>query len=802
MRLFLVTSLCLGLWAAASSVLAQAAGAFAPVPFDADWLFQRGGAQGAEAVGFDESRMQAVQVPHDWSQDNIPGTDSPYSAAAESQVNGGFTAGGTGWYRKHFRLTEAQRGKHVEVLFDGVYRNARVWLNGQQVGQQRYGYTSFRLDLTPHLRPDGDNVLAVKCTNLGENSRWYSGSGIYRHVWLEVDDEQRIAPWGVSVTTPTVTEQAATVEAVTEVISQGSTYEVHTQVLGPDGKLVVEQRNPATGLELQVKQTLQVPKPQRWSVEQPSLYTLVTRLSVAGEVVDEQRTAFGIRTIGVSVEGGFALNGKTLELKGGCIHHDNGPLGARALDRAEERKIELLKAAGFNALRLAHNPPSPYLLAVCDRLGMLVIDEAFDMWRVPKNPEDYSLDFDANWAHDLGTMVRRDRNHPSVIMWSIGNEVPERASAEGAATARELAGFVRALDPTRLVTTGVNGLSNDKDPFFAAVDVAGYNYESGGDHGRSDVFGYDHERLPARIMYQSESYPIEAFAAWQTALDKPYVLGDFVWTAWDYLGEASIGWLGYPQTAAFFPWNLAYNGDFDICGWKRPQSYYRDALWKADQVSVFVHAPTPSFPEVNAELASWSKWNWDDVVDHWTWPGQEGKTLRVEAYSSCEEVELLLDGRSLGRKPTGVAEAYRARFDVPYAAGKLEAVGYRGGKRVSSAQLQTAKAATGLKLTADRKVIEADGNDLSYVTVEITDAAGTRLPTADQQLSFALTGPGRIVAVGNADPRSLESSVGNQRKAWRGRALVIVQSTGEAGAIGLTATSPGLPPATLQLTTK
>ena len=491
-----------------------------------------------------------------------------------------------------------------------------------------------------------------------------------------------------------------------------------------------------------------------------------------------------------------------VELKGGCIHHDNGPLGARSLDRAEERKVELLKASGYNALRMAHNPPSPYLLAVCDRLGMLVIDESFDMWREPKNPEDYSLYFDRWWQHDVRSMIERDRNHPSIIMWSIGNEIPERAKPEGVETAKMLVDYVKKMDTSRPVSAAVNGLSLDKDPFFNTLDVSGYNYETGGDHGRNQVFVTDHERMPERIMYQSESYPIEAFGAWQSAVEHPYVLGDFVWTAWDYLGEASIGWLGYWQKADFYPWNLAYNGDFNICGWKRPQSYYRDVLWLEDQLSLFVHAPTPSFAETNADLQGWSKWDWDDVVDHWNWPGWEGKELTVETYSNFDEVELFLNGRSLGKRPTTKSQQYRSKFTVPYAAGTLKAVGYRKGKAGKEISLITAGKPAKIKLTPDRKEIAADGRDLSYVTLELTDTDGIRHQGAEDLITYSISGPGRIIAVANADPRSVESSLGMSRKTWRGRGLVIVQSTGEPGTIQLTANTPGLKPATLQLLTK
>ena len=349
---------------------------------------------------------------------------------------------------------------------------------------------------------------------------------------------------------------------------------------------------------------------------------------------------------------GFQLNGKTVKLKGGCFHNDNGPLGSKAYDRAEERKVELLKASGYNAIRCSHNPPSPAFLAACDRLGMLVMDEAFDCWRYGKNAYDYHLYFNDWWKRDIESMVTRDENHPSIIMWSLGNEIPENGTPEGAKTAGELAAYIKTLDTTRAITSAVNGLNPNKDPYFAALDVGGYNYAVGGDSGKKSVYEEDHVRIPARVMAGTESYPLEAFGSWMEVVDHPYVIGDFVWTAWDYIGEASIGWLGYQQGASFYPWNLAFCGDIDICGWKRPQSYYRGMHFgKTDQLSMFVTPPKPSFA-VNPFIEPWSKWNWVDAVADWNWRGYENKLITVNVYSSCQEVELFLNNKSLGKKMT------------------------------------------------------------------------------------------------------------------------------------------------------
>jgi len=487
-----------------------------------------------------------------------------------------------------------------------------------------------------------------------------------------------------------------------------------------------------------------------------------------------------------------------LKLKGACFHHDHGPLGSKSYDRAEERRVELLKASGFNAIRCSHNPPSPAFLDACDRLGMLVIDETFDMWEHAKNPNDYSLYFEKWWQKDVESMILRDRNHPSVILWSIGNEIPGMNKPEVVKTAQMLADFVRKSDPSRKVIAAVNGLNPDKDPFIATLDIAGYNYGSGGDHLKDNIFKNDHQRVPSRIMIQTESYPLEAFQSWMDVTDYPFLLGDFVWTAFDYIGEASIGWRGYYQKQDFFPWNLAFCGDIDICGWKRPQSFYRDALWKENQLSLFVKPPKPSFEE-NTNRESWSKWHWLDAVADWNWKGYENTSLEVSAYSSCEEVELFLNNKSLGRKKTDRSTEFKAIWDVPYQTGELKAIGYQGKKQVNTAIMQTANEPTQIKLTADRNEIKVDGQDLSYITVELLDNKGIKNPKADNLVKFELEGPGTIVGVGNANPVSLESNQQPQRKAWQGRCMVIVKSGKKGGNVKLKATADGLAPASIQI---
>lgn len=773
--------------------------------FNDSWKFYRGGAQSAQSPVFDDSGWRSLDLPHDWSIEDLPGTQSPFHPGAIGQVSTGFTTGGTGWYRKTFNIPESLKGKRFVIQFDGVYMNSEVWLNGHSLGKHPYGYTTFWFDMTRHIRFGEENVVAVKVMNEGENSRWYSGSGIYRHVWLKVLDPVHIAQWGTYITTPEVNSSSAVVVVKTNIdnmLPEVAPIKLVTRILTPDGRevaindtlLIIQAEKTAVA-----EQNMPINNPLLWSPNTPVLYKAVQEVYVNNILTDKTETTFGIRTISFDVKNGFLLNGKPFLMKGGCVHHDNGPLGAKAFDRAEERRVELLKASGFNAIRCAHNPPSTAFLDACDRLGMLVIDEAFDMWEIAKNPFDYHLYFKEWWKKDIESMVLRDRNHPSIIMWSTGNEIPERGNPQGVKTSKMLADYIRELDPTRPVTSAVNGLTPDKDPFFATLDVAGYNYASGGDHWNKSIYEQDHARVPDRVIYEAESYPLEAFQAWMGVLDNVFVVGDFVWTAFDYLGEASIGWRGYWMKNDYFPWNLAWCGDIDICGWKRPQSYYRDVLWKENQVSLFVKPPFPSFPE-NPERQAWSKWQWHDAVADWNWEGYENTPFEVTVYSSCPEVELFLNGKSLGKKKTDRSTEFMAKWEVPWQAGELKAVGLSGRRQLATAILQTASETSQIKATADRTEMQSDGQDLSYITIELLDKNGTRHPKAENLIHFEIKGPGEIIAVANANPVSLESYQLPQRKAWQGRCMVIVKSGREPGNITLISKSDGLEPSIINIT--
>jgi beta-galactosidase len=740
-----------------------------------------------------DSDGREVDLPHDWSPELPRGADQP------SGSSGGFFANGSAWYTKTFDAPVTWKGKIVFVEFEGVYMNAEIWLNENFLGRHPYGYTTFQVDLTPFLKVGEANVLKVRVDNGAQlNSRWYSGAGIYRPVWLMVAEPVHVAHWGVSITTPSVSEAAAAVHIQTTLVNESSKAQdvtLRTYIKGPDGLVLGTLEKHLTleaGNHVDTAQNIHIPHPRLWSPDTPDLYQVETSLLAGDKQLDSAFTPFGIRSLSFSSETGFLLNGKPLKLKGGCVHHDNGVLGAASYPRAEERKVEVLKASGFNAIRTAHNPPAPAMLDACDRLGMLVMDEAFDCWRTGKNPYDYHVVFDDWWQRDIDSMLLRDRNHPSIILWSIGNEVLERdGRSDGAAIARRLAERVRNIDPTRPVTSAICGVWDknrawtDTDEIFESLAVGGYNYQW-------QQYEPDHARHPQRMMIGTESFPIEAFENWQAVLDHSYVLGDFVWTSLDYLGESGIGRVHFDETLkdflGKFPWHQANCGDLDICGFKRPQSYYRDVVWTPGAKQyIAVHPPV-----AEGKTPKITQWGWPDVWPNWNYAGREGQRFHIEVYSPCDEVELFLNDHSLGRKPAGKANKFIASFEVHYQPGELKAIGYNQGKKAQECLLSTTGPADQLRLTPDRDALRAEPGDLSYVMVEIVDSDGRLLPDADRLVTFSLKGPGEIAAVGSADPLSEESYRGNARTPFRGRALVIIKAEGKKGVLRLKAEAEGL----------
>lgn len=756
------------------------------------WRFKLTDASGFRWEKPDYSTWRLLDLPHDWS------IELPRDAKNISGSTGGYFTMGTAAYQKTLTPGDDWRGKKIFVEFEGVYMNAEIYLDNHFIARHPYGYTTFQVDLTPYLDFTRPNSLRVLVDNSHlPNSRWYSGSGIYRPVWLIVAEPVHVAQWGVSVSTPQVSAEHASVSIGVQVENESDaekTVRVKTRIVAADGSTVSSLEGESI-IDNGSRHTFQfeaaVYHPKFWSVESPNLYRAETEILVDGKIVDTESTTFGIRSLEFSAEKGFLLNGVPILLKGGCVHHDNGILGAASYARAEERKVEIHKASGFNAIRCAHNPPAPAFLEACDRLGMLVIDEAFDCWRDGKNNGDYHVAFIDWWQRDLESMLYRDRNHPSIIMWSIGNEVLERdGTGGGYEIAKMLAGHVRAIDPTRPVTLAIcaswrGDAWTVMDETFAALDIGGYNYAW-------KEYRPDAAHLPRRMMVGTESFALEAFENWQAVEEIPAVLGDFVWTSLDYLGEAGIGRVHFdgehfPFVGAY-PWHQANCGDLDLCGFKRPQSYYRDTLWfNAPRLHIAVHPNYPADKTPGVTL-----WGWQDVRHSWNWAGHEGETFKVEIYSNCDEVELFLDDVSLGRKPCSRAERFRADFEVAYRAGTLRATGTISGKPVTEQILATTSAPAQIRLTADRAVLRADGADLCYITVEVTDIAGRVHPDADNNIFFTVKGAGKLLAVGSANPVSEEMYVGNQRKVFRGRALVVVKAGDEPGEIHLTAQADGL----------
>lgn len=768
--------------------------------FDYGWKFALGDYSDASSIHYNDNDWRTLDLPHDWSIEDRTDPANPMGN------DGGYFPAGIGWYRKSFELPSTYKDKKVGIYFEGVYMNAEVFVNGKSVGMHPYGYSSFYYDLTSYLRYGEKNIIAVRVDNSQQkNCRWYTGSGIYRHVWLTTTNPVHINHWGVAITTPEVNESKAVVQVKTVLrneTSSGRRVTLTTQLRRGEeeagkGENAVEL--PANGTK-EVIQTISVLRPALWSPASPELYKAYLTVSEAGNTLDHTTETFGIRTITYSAEKGLFLNGKRIILNGGCLHHDNGLLGAAAYDRAEERKAELMKAAGFNAVRTAHNIPSEAFLHACDRLGLLVIDEPFDGWRDSKNKYDYSTLFDQWWQQDVESMVLRDRNHPSIFCWSIGNEVIERKKLEVVTTAKKLADHVHKFDSSRPVTSALAAWDNDweiYDPLAAVHDIVGYNYLL----HRAPA---DHQRVPSRVIMQTESYPRDAFANWALVEDNNYIIGDFVWTAIDYLGESGIGryyYVGETEGEHYernhYPWHGAYCGDIDLTGWRKPISHYRELLYNSEKkLYMSVKEPDHFYGKIKETL--WSVWpTWES----WNWPGHEEKEIQVEVYSRYSKVRLYLNDRLIGEQLTGREQQFKAVFTLSYEPGILKAVGVETEVEVEETIMKTSGNPAQIKLTADRTEIKADGQDLTFVTVEIQDKEGIIEPNANNHLSFDVKGTGVIAAVGNADLRDTDSYVGHQRKAWKGRAIVVVKSTQKKGKIVLKVTSPGLVPATVTIRT-
>ena len=718
--------------------------------FDSGWQFTRNG------------KTINVNLPHDWDIYEAP---NPNTGA--TGTGGGWYSGGKGEYRKTFNTPKAEV---VKLHFEGVYQKAEVFVNSQKAGQHAYGYTPFTVDITPYLYKDKRmNEVLVKVDNSEQpNCRWYSGSGIYRHVWLQTKGKQYIDEQSLRVTTPDI-----------------HTVEIKAEVVMADGS-----RKP-------IEKSIHVDNPRLWSPDDPYLYH--TTIEAEGDVVP---VTYGIRTIEYSAEKGFVLNGKPLLINGACVHHDDGVLGAMAFDAAEIRKVKLLKEAGFNLIRTSHNPTTRAFLDACDSLGMLVIGEAFDGWRQAKTPYDYSTLIDSCYREDIHAMVQRDRNHPSVICWSIGNEVMERKDIRVITTARKLKQAILEMDNTRPVTEALCSWDSDweiYDPHAEVLDVVGYNYMI---HKHAS----DHQRDPKRVMWQTESYPRDAFKNWKLVNDYPYIVGDIVWTGLDYLGESGIGRYYYDGETkgehyvegGIPDWHGAYCGDVDITGWRKPISIYRQMLWKEAYSGEFpsvlhIAVKEPDGYHGKIRQTAWSVWpTWDS----WNWPGWEGKPIEVEVYTKAKEVKLYLNDKLIGTKAVSRDTEYKAVFTVPYEPGALRAEASGRGT-----MLCTAGKPARLRLTPDRSVITADGQDLSFITVEVVDKNGMVCPDAAIPCEAIVKGQGQFLAFASADLKDREPYTSPRVTTWKGRALLVVRSTEKKGNAQISIKST-LPTSTITIKSK
>ena len=747
--------------------------------FDSGWQFTRNG------------KTVNVDLPHDWDI-----YEAPDPATGATKEGGGWFPGGKGEYRKTFKTPQAEV---VKLHFEGVYQKAEVFVNGQKAGQHAYGYTPFTVDITPYLYKDKrQNEVLVKVNNSEQpNCRWYSGSGIYRHVWLLTMPAMHIAENSVAITTPEVSNKQAKVNIQVSIVNEvkrpcqiddvevsfkGGNFTMTPQ--SEEMKRIFKEKYSSfngTGSAL-CGMSFTIDWPRLWSPDDSYLYEATVKLKEKGQIIDEKTMKFGIRSVSFSADKGFVLNGKPLLINGACVHHDDGVLGAMAFDAAEIRKVKLMKEAGFNLIRTSHNPTTRAFLDACDSLGMLVIGEAFDGWRTAKTTYDYSTLIDSCYRQDIYAMVLRDRNHPSIISWSIGNEVIERKDIRVITTARQLKKAILEMDNTRPVTEALCAWDSDweiYDPHFDVLDIGGYNYMI---HKHKS----DHQRDPKRVMWQTESYPRDAFKNWKLVHEYPYIIGDIVWTGLDYLGESGIGRNYYEgerpgehwREGGQPDWHGAYCGDVDITGWRKPISIYREMLWKdaydgefPSVLSIAVKEPDGYHGKIHQ--TAWSVWpTWKS----WNWPGWEGKLIDVEVYTKAEEVRLYLNDKLIGTKAVNEGTEYKAVFTVPYEPGLLRAEASGRGTF-----LWTAGEPARLRLTPDRRVITADGQDLSFITVEVVDKDGNVCPDAAIPCEAVVKGQGTLLSFASADLKDREPYISSKVTTWKGRALLVVRSTQKKG---------------------
>jgi len=771
------------------------------VSFDADWRFHLGDVKGAESPDVSDADWRKLDVPHDWMIEQAFDRQSPGGAG------GGYLDGGVGWYRKTFKLSDLianpSPDQHVFIQFDGVYMDSDVWLNGQHLGNHPYGYTSFQYDLTKFIKRDAPNELAVRCNVVQPCSRFYSGAGIYRHVWLTVTQPIHVDHWGTYITSVLKGDDAI-VTAHTTVVNDGDHAQdvvVDYALLDPEGKST--QPMPSllhldAGKSAEATQTFPVPAPELWSIETPVMYQLQSTVKAAGATTDTYQTPFGIREIRFAVDQGFFLNGKHVDIRGVCDHHDLGALGAAVNHRAIQRQLEILKTFGVNAIRTSHYPPDPELLDLADRMGFVVMDEAFDEWKRSKTEYGYGRFFD-DWSEpDIMSMLHRDRNHPSVVLWSVGNEIREQGDTRVSPEpmVQRLVDICHREDPTRDTVSAMHQPDAAvKTGFSTPLDVFGVNYHPGfytsqnvhgkkpmiGSETSSDVSSRDEYGLSIKngkiattqlADHQVTSYDTYA-PRWATTAqvdlhavkNAPWLAGEFVWTGFDYIGE---------PTPYNWPSRSSYFGVVDLAGFPKDRYYLYQSQWTDKPV---VH-----------------------LLPHWNWPGFEGQPISVLCYTNADSVELFLNGTSLGTRDWTNTKNLHLDWSVPYAPGELKAVATKDGKVVGTDVVYTADKPAKILLSADRSTLITDIRDLSYVTATVVDAAGHVCRTATDEISYEIAGPAIIAATDNGDATDLTSFQSKKRKVFHGLGLAVIQAGHSAGEIELKASAPGMEQATMSLT--
>ena len=782
-----------------------------------NWKFTRGDQPDGAKPELNDAKWETVRIPHDWAitgpfdgNNDLQKVKIEQDNEKEATLKAGRTGGlpfiGVGWYRRPLAVPALGRGGQAVLLFDGAMSNARVFVNGKEVMFWPYGYNSFSVDITPYLRPAGANTLAVRLENFPEASRWYPGAGLYRNVHLITTKGAHVPVWGTSLTTPTTTAAAATVKLKTQVAAPAGTagLKLQTDLRNAAGQ-VVASATTAVVAGKETEQNFVVKSPKLWSPETPTLYTAESKLLASTAVQDTYKTTFGIRSFKFEKGKGFSLNGKPRKFQGVCNHHDLGPLGTAINMAALRHQLTLLKDMGCDAIRTSHNMPAPELVRLCDEMGFMLMVESFDEWKTPKVKNGYSQYFDQWSEKDLVNMVHRDRNHPSVIMWSIGNEVPDQDNPQGVDIAKRLQAIVHREDPSRPVTAGLDHFDNAfKYGIATVLDVPGFNYKPSrypeaiaklpqgvllGSETASTVSSRGVYKFPVVLgkdkQYndnQSSSYDLEA-CNWSqipdiefTAQDdNPYVAGEFVWTGFDYLGEPTPYGEKWPSHSSYF-------GILDLAGQPKDRYYLYRAKWN------------PSQPTVH-------------LLPHWTWPGREGQVTPVFCYTNAPSAELFVNGKSQGRQTKSTTADPQTRYrlqwkDVVYQPGSLKVVAYDAqGKTLGTEEVRTAGAPHHIRLVADHTQLAADGEDLAYVTARVEDARGNLCPDASQQLRFEVSGAGRFRAVGNGDATNLEPFQQPQMHAFQGQLVAIVQAGEAAGAVQVKATAPGLQEGQLHLQT-